>query len=109
VVAALPPFLTMAAPNSTLRQRGLKKKASNNQIDAMQDSDVDTVIATAKKQFKPAVKSEWDYKLALVILTIAAFATRFYGITHPNQVVFDEVHFGKVRQFAVHIRSQSRG
>lgn len=40
--------------------------------------------------------SEWDYKLALGIITALAFLTRFWGISHPNEVVFDEVHFGKV-------------
>ena len=40
--------------------------------------------------------SDWDYKIALVVLTLLALCTRFYGIQHPNQVVFDEVHFGKV-------------
>lgn len=44
----------------------------------------------------PAKKSEWDYWLAMVILTVLAFATRFYRIDYPNEVVFDEVHFGKV-------------
>ncbi|KAG8626799.1 hypothetical protein KVT40_005744 [Elsinoe batatas] len=42
---------------------------------------------------------EWDHKLAFAIITILAFVTRFWGITHPDQVVFDEVHFGK---FASH-------
>lgn len=45
---------------------------------------------------KSAVSSEWDYKLALFIITAIAFVTRFWGINHPNEVVFDEVHFGKV-------------
>ena len=39
---------------------------------------------------------EWDYRIALVIMTALAFATRFYKIDYPNEVVFDEVHFGKV-------------
>jgi len=43
-----------------------------------------------------AATREWDYKLALGIITVVAFITRFWGISHPNQVVFDEVHFGKV-------------
>lgn len=47
---------------------------------------------------KVAVKSEWDYKVALLVITILAFVTRFWGINHPNEVVFDEVHFGKVRK-----------
>lgn len=41
---------------------------------------------------------KWDYKFALAILTLLAFATRFYRINHPDSVVFDEVHFGKVCQ-----------
>ena len=36
------------------------------------------------------------YKVALVVLTALAFVTRFWNIGHPNEVVFDEVHFGKV-------------
>lgn len=46
-----------------------------------------------------APASEWDYKLALVIITVLAFVTRFWGISHPNEVVFDEVHFGKVSNY----------
>lgn len=50
------------------------------------------------KPYKPRQKqSEWDYKIAITIITALAFVTRFWGITHPDQVVFDEVHFGKVR------------
>lgn len=47
-------------------------------------------------RYQPVKQSEWDFKLALFLVTIAAFVTRFWGIKHPNQVVFDEVHFGKV-------------
>ena len=43
------------------------------------------------------VTSQWDYKAALAVITALAFITRFWGIGHPNEVVFDEVHFGKVR------------
>ena len=47
------------------------------------------------------VTSEWDYKLAITIITAIAFVTRFWGIGHPNEVVFDEVHFGKVEILAI--------
>ena len=40
--------------------------------------------------------SQTGYKIALILVTIVAFITRFWKIHHPNQVVFDEVHFGKV-------------
>jgi dolichyl-phosphate-mannose-protein mannosyltransferase len=49
------------------------------------------VVASGKRN------SEWDYWLAITILTVLAFATRFWRIDYPNEVVFDEVHFGKVR------------
>lgn len=42
------------------------------------------------------VAAQWDYKVALLVITAVAFVTRFWGISHPNEVVFDEVHFGKV-------------
>lgn len=45
---------------------------------------------------KEAITSQWDYKIGLVVITALAFVTRFWGIGHPNEVVFDEVHFGKV-------------
>ncbi len=54
---------------------------------------LESVIESGKK----VVTSEWDYKLALVVITVLSFITRFWGISHPNEVVFDEVHFGKVR------------
>lgn len=58
---------------------------------------VEDTLDSVKKSGKEAVKSEWDYKLGFTIITILAFLTRFWGISHPDQVVFDEVHFGKVR------------
>lgn len=45
-----------------------------------------------------------EASVALVAtLTLLAFALRFYKINHPDQVVFDEVHFGK---FAAHYISR---
>ena len=58
-------------------------------------------VAEKAKPYKPVQQGgEWDYKLALGVITVLAFLSRFWGITHPDQVVFDEVHFGKVRIFA---------
>lgn len=42
---------------------------------------------------------EWNYQAALAVLTVLAFLTRFWGINHPDQVVFDEVHFGKFASY----------
>lgn len=87
----------MSTPTpGSVRHRGGKKKHGHTHIDGSTDTETE-VIAKPKPESEEPNKSEWDYKLAIVILTILAFVTRFYGITHPNQVVFDEVHFGKVR------------
>ncbi|OAL23568.1 hypothetical protein AYO20_10964 [Fonsecaea nubica] len=85
----------MSTPNSTLRQRGPKDKnkpASNG------DKDVE-VLNEALNSVQKSVSKEWDYKIALAIVTALAFATRFFGISHPNEVVFDEVHFGKFASY----------
>lgn len=31
----------------------------------------------------------------IIVLVVVSFATIFIGLTHPSEVVFDEVHFGK--------------
>lgn len=82
----------MSTPNSTLRHRGPKDKQKANGDVKQDDTALDKVLESSKQ----AVTSEWDYKLALAIITGLAFVTRFFGISHPNEVVFDEVHFGKV-------------
>lgn len=79
-------------PQGSLRQRNVSKKA---------DSTISTPEPEVKRlakgaQKKTKVDNERDYKIAFVIITVLAFVTRFWGISHPNEVVFDEVHFGKV-------------
>ena len=73
----------------SLRKRGGKRE----------DTPVpsDRSFAPSASQLGAAPRSsEWDYRLAITILTVLAFITRFYKISYPDQVVFDEVHFGKV-------------
>jgi dolichyl-phosphate-mannose-protein mannosyltransferase len=80
--------------NAALHQRGGKRGATD--AETTPSVDAEEVINQFKGVAKETVQREWDYKLALVVITILAFITRFWGISHPNQVVFDEVHFGKV-------------
>lgn len=94
-------------PNDTVRQRKVvngKKKGgsaspspSPSPLAATFSKEDTKIITRVKNDFEIAQKSEWDFKLALAVITVVAFITRFWGIRHPNQVVFDEVHFGKVR------------
>lgn len=83
--------------NAALRQRGGKRGATD--AETTPNVDADEVISQFKGAAKETVQREWDYKLALAVITILAFITRFWGISHPNQVVFDEVHFGKFASY----------
>lgn len=84
----------MTSPQGSLRQRNVpasSKKKSDAPVDAA------TLVRDEKPKYKKrGPGSEWDYKIALAIITLLAFVSRFWGIGHPNEVVFDEVHFGKV-------------
>ncbi|KAJ5732018.1 hypothetical protein N7493_003499 [Penicillium malachiteum] len=81
----------MASPSASLRKRGGKKE----EVSTLPPDNVTSPAVTAAG--KP--KSEWDYWLAISILTVLAFATRFWRIDFPNEVVFDEVHFGKFASY----------
>ncbi|KAK8056784.1 dolichyl-phosphate-mannose-protein mannosyltransferase [Apiospora rasikravindrae] len=86
-----------ATPQGSLRQRnvpGSKKKVGAGPGD---DTELDTLVKSAKQA--SVAGSEWDYKIALAIITVLAFVSRFWGISHPNEVVFDEVHFGKFASY----------
>jgi len=83
-----------------VRQRGgQKEKKSNPTSPVKSESGLNGVLGDSDlpQAVTKAVTSDWDYKLALTVITTAAFITRFWGIGHPDEVVFDEVHFGKVR------------
>ena len=87
----------MSSPAGSVRHRG---NAANIAV-PKKSRDV-TPVPKDPKDAKDAngskkSGSEWDYRLAITIITVLAFVTRFWGISHPNEVVFDEVHFGKVR------------
>ena len=83
----------MTSSSSSLKQRGgqISKKAP---APSSQSGELDRLLKDT--DLKSTITSEWDYKVALTIITGLAFLTRFWGIGHPNEVVFDEVHFGKV-------------
>jgi dolichyl-phosphate-mannose-protein mannosyltransferase len=84
----------MSTPNSSLRHRGGQKDKvnPNGKVADKADENLNSATETSKE----AVTTQWDYKLALTVITVLSFITRFWGISHPNEVVFDEVHFGKV-------------
>ncbi|OQO04415.1 hypothetical protein B0A48_11026 [Cryoendolithus antarcticus] len=91
----------MSSSPNNVRQRGGKRATTPNPDSdtALLNGSAIEKIEQLKSATKDVVTKEWDYKLALGIITILAFITRFWGISHPNQVVFDEVHFGKFASY----------
>lgn len=86
---------TATPSQGSLRQRnvpGSQKKPDGPGVG--NDTELDSLVKTNKKLSGPS--SEWDHRIALAVITALAFVSRFWGISHPNEVVFDEVHFGKV-------------
>ena len=91
----------MSSTPTGARQRGSKNQKSTVPAESNGHANgasvnPQEVLDQLKKVGKETVRRDWDYKLAFAIITGLAFLTRFWGISHPNEVVFDEVHFGKV-------------
>ncbi|KAK4110551.1 glycosyltransferase family 39 protein [Canariomyces notabilis] len=88
-----------STPQGTLRQRNVGPSPSKKAKDgASSDVELDKHVKAAA--VKPSnAGSERDHKIAFTLITIMAFVTRFWGISHPNEVVFDEVHFGKFASY----------
>lgn len=84
-----------STPQGSVKQR---KKGAKHEDGAaqMNGNSAQQTLQNVKASAKDVVQNDWEYKVALVVITLLAFITRFYGISHPDQVVFDEVHFGKV-------------
>ena len=90
----------MSGQQGSVRKRkdasivGKAKEAPATSSPAGRDADLDALVKANLENKSTGV--EWDYRIAVSVITLLAFITRFWGISHPNEVVFDEVHFGKV-------------
>ena len=86
------------------QQGSVRKRKDNPVAVKVKDAQAPGAITPREDDLDALVKAnlikkggpEWDYRIALTVITALAFVTRFWGISHPNEVVFDEVHFGKV-------------
>ena len=85
--------------SNSVRHRGGKQEKTASSPPQSRDTKTNGAIEQIEKtveKLPEPVKKDWDYKAALLVITALAFVTRFWGIGHPDEVVFDEVHFGKV-------------
>ncbi|KAF3928176.1 hypothetical protein AA313_de0205663 [Arthrobotrys entomopaga] len=87
------------ADQGSVRQR--KKQRGITPTSPSSDDDVfSKAINRNQKTTSPAKsKSNLAHSISLSVITALAFVTRFYKLSHPNEVVFDEVHFGKFASF----------
>ncbi|KAF4311212.1 Glycosyl transferase family 39 [Botryosphaeria dothidea] len=86
-------------PTSAARYRGRDKKRPSTPNPDSPAEKINGALSRAHSEAAAKIGKEWDYKIALVVVTLLGFWTRFWGITHPDQVVFDEVHFGKFASY----------
>ncbi|KAK1069373.1 Dolichyl-phosphate-mannose--protein mannosyltransferase 4 [Friedmanniomyces endolithicus] len=88
------------APNGKKRTTGTTMPTTDGSSDgSVMNGNMGEKMEQVKQKGKEVVQRDWEYKLALAVITVLAFVTRFWGISHPNQVVFDEVHFGKFASY----------
>jgi len=93
------------SPQLGVRQRtggGAVRKRSKSPVVGSSHHTDDETHAKITKQKNEGTgpykqPSEKGYRVAFALVTIVAFISRFWKINYPDQVVFDEVHFGKVR------------
>lgn len=86
------------AGNQNLKKRsGKTDKQIKVGRSALDESEIK--VHSSPKDFSRLPDAEYKYTIALFILIgLAAFA-RFYSIYYPDEVVFDEVHFGKFASY----------
>ncbi|GJN73292.1 hypothetical protein PLIIFM63780_007354 [Purpureocillium lilacinum] len=86
-------------PQGSLRQRNAPVKKGADSPGVAPEHELDKLAKFAMQ--KNVADGEREHKVALSLITILAFVTRFWGISHPNEVVFDEVHFGKFASYYI--------
>ncbi|KIJ65592.1 glycosyltransferase family 39 protein [Hydnomerulius pinastri MD-312] len=92
----------MASP-SKVRQRKIGVPPRAESYDQDDEDHVDAVYRNpkARSAFEQALDTPQASAAVVGVLTAAAFMLRFYKINQPDQVVFDEVHFGKFASYYI--------
>ncbi|KAE9399518.1 glycosyltransferase family 39 protein [Gymnopus androsaceus JB14] len=93
----------MASPGK-LRQRIPVAGRSNFEYDRIQEEEhTDDVFQNpnTRHPIERILETQKASVAVVAVLTALAFALRFYKINHPDQVVFDEVHFGKFASYYI--------
>ncbi|KAF5387313.1 hypothetical protein D9757_005775 [Collybiopsis confluens] len=92
------------AGTSKLRQRNTTSGRPTFEYDRIQEEEhTDDVYQNpnTRHPVEQFLETEKASVVVVAVLTALAFALRFYKINHPDQVVFDEVHFGKFASYYI--------
>ncbi|KAF8347901.1 glycosyltransferase family 39 protein [Amanita rubescens] len=87
--------------SSGMRKRGSSSRSGESLYEDEQEhlveEDVNDVYQDPEKRhaIELALETPRGSAIVVALLTALSFGVRFYKINHPDQVVFDEVHFGK--------------
>ncbi|KAJ7612481.1 glycosyltransferase family 39 protein [Mycena polygramma] len=87
-----------------LRQRQAPPQPETVEYDRLRSDDhVADVFQNpnARHPIEKLLETKKASMVVVAVLTTLAFALRFYKINHPDQVVFDEVHFGKFAAYYI--------
>ncbi|KAI1318784.1 hypothetical protein EDD11_005855 [Mortierella claussenii] len=87
----------ITSSEKTLRQRSVASKTISSTISTEDSDELKTVVVTSI--YSPTEQTQ--SLITLTGLTLLAIASRFYKIYEPNEVVFDEVHFGKFASYYI--------
>nr|VWO96990.1 O-mannosyltransferase [Ganoderma boninense] len=87
---------------SRIRQRRVGSNVPRDtNTDVDDDEHLDIQNPRNRSYIEKLFESEQINVAMIVTLTTIAFALRFYKINFPDQVVFDEVHFGKFASYYI--------
>ncbi|KZT71964.1 glycosyltransferase family 39 protein [Daedalea quercina L-15889] len=88
--------------SGSLRNRRSQTSRSTDYSEVSPDDDQIEFSSPRNRSAAERILETDRANIAMIaILTILAFALRFYKINHPDQVVFDEVHFGKFASYYI--------
>ncbi|KAH9840262.1 glycosyltransferase family 39 protein [Rhodofomes roseus] len=89
------------SPTPLRQRRGPASRSPDYSVVSQDDDQVEFTSPRNRSAAERILETDKANIAVVGILTVLAFALRFYKINHPDQVVFDEVHFGKFASYYI--------
>ncbi|KAI9456914.1 glycosyltransferase family 39 protein [Boletus coccyginus] len=93
----------MTSPAKIRQRKGIGAPPRAESYDRDDEDHVDALYRNphTRSAFEQALDTPQASAAVVGVLTAVAFMLRFYKINQPDQVVFDEVHFGKFASYYI--------